>query len=160
MFNTIREEIRGIKERDPAARSSIEVILCYPGFHAITMHRIASWLWRRGWRVLGRLISHAGRFLTGIEIHPSLVRVQRLSYAEADAALDTGLLAGLNHLTQELQGERWAQGAMMIEWPEARIRAARGVVTVTPVEPTQSRELVSEAMLAAGAAMRSKLSST
>ena len=90
---------------------------------------------------------------TGIEIHPSLVRVQRLSYAEADAALDTELLAGLNHMAQELQGERWAQGAMMIEWPEARIRAARGVVTVTPVEPTQSRELVSEAMLAAGAAI-------
>ncbi len=77
MFNTIREEIRGIKERDPAARSSIEVILCYPGFHAITMHRIASWLWRRGWRVLGRLISHAGRFLTGIEIHPAAKIGQR-----------------------------------------------------------------------------------
>ena len=77
MFNTIREEIRGIKERDPAARSSIEVILCYPGFHAITMHRIASWLWRRGWRVPGRLISHVGRFLTGIEIHPAAKIGQR-----------------------------------------------------------------------------------
>ncbi len=71
MFNTIREEIRGIKARDPAARSSIEVIFCYPGFHAITTHRLSSWLWRRGWRVLGRMVSHAGRFLTGIEIHPA-----------------------------------------------------------------------------------------
>ena len=71
MFNTIREEIKGIKERDPAARSSLEVILCYPGFHAITTHRLASWFWRRGWRVVGRLISHTGRFLTGIEIHPA-----------------------------------------------------------------------------------------
>ena len=77
MFNTIREDIRGIKERDPAARSSIEVILCYPGFHAITTHRIASWLWRCGWRVLGRFISHAGRFLTGIEIHPAAKIGQR-----------------------------------------------------------------------------------
>jgi len=77
MFNTIREDIRGIKERDPAARSSIEVILCYPGFHAITTHRIASWLWRRGWCVLSRFISHAGRFLTGIEIHPAAKIGQR-----------------------------------------------------------------------------------
>ena len=77
MFNTIREEIRGIKERDPAARSSIEVILCYPGFHAITTHRLASWLWRRGWRVLGRFTSHLGRFLTGIEIHPGAKIGQR-----------------------------------------------------------------------------------
>ncbi len=70
MFNTIREEIQGIKARDPAARSSFEVILCYPGFHAITTHRLSSWLWRHGWRVLGRAISQLGRFLTGIEIHP------------------------------------------------------------------------------------------
>ena len=77
MFNTIREEIRGIKERDPAARSSIEVILCYPGFHAITTHRLASWLWRRGWCVLGRFTSHLGRFLTGIEIHPGAKIGQR-----------------------------------------------------------------------------------
>lgn len=70
MFNTIREEIRGIKARDPAARSTLEIVLCYPGFHAITTHRLASWLWRRGWHVLGRFISHTGRFLTGIEIHP------------------------------------------------------------------------------------------
>lgn len=77
MFNTIREEIRGIKERDPAARSSLEVILCYPGFHAITTHRLASWLWRHDWRVLGRFISHTGRFLTGIEIHPGAKIGQR-----------------------------------------------------------------------------------
>ena len=71
MFNTIREEIRGIKTRDPAARSTVEIILCYPGFHAITAHRLASWLWNRRWRLLGRLVSHMGRFLTGIEIHPA-----------------------------------------------------------------------------------------
>lgn len=70
MFNTIREEIQGIKTRDPAARSSTEIILCYPGFHAIMAHRLSGWFWRRGWRVLGRVISQFGRFLTGIEIHP------------------------------------------------------------------------------------------
>jgi len=77
MFNTIREEIRAIKVRDPAARSSFEVILCYPGFHAITTHRLANWLWRHDWQVLGRLVSHAGRFLTGIEIHPAAKIGQR-----------------------------------------------------------------------------------
>jgi serine O-acetyltransferase len=71
MFNTIREEIQGIKSRDPAARSSFEVILCYPGFHAVVAHRLASWMWRHGWRVLGRAVSQLGRFLTGIEIHPA-----------------------------------------------------------------------------------------
>ncbi len=77
MFNTIREEIQAIKVRDPAARSSLEVILCYPGFHAITTHRLAHWLWRHDWRVIGRFVSHAGRFLTGIEIHPAAKIGQR-----------------------------------------------------------------------------------
>jgi serine O-acetyltransferase len=58
-------------ERDPAARSSLEVVLCYPGFHAIVSHRIAHGLWRRGWRVLARWISQVSRFMTGIEIHPA-----------------------------------------------------------------------------------------
>ncbi len=70
MFNTIREEIQGIMARDPAARSTLEVILCYPGFHAVIAHRLSSWLWRHGWRVFGRAVSQLGRFLTGIEIHP------------------------------------------------------------------------------------------
>ena len=77
MFNTIREEIQAIKVCDPAARSSLEVILCYPGFHAITTPRLANWLWRHDWRVIGRFVSHAGRFLTGIEIHPAAKIGQR-----------------------------------------------------------------------------------
>jgi serine O-acetyltransferase len=70
MFNTIREEIQGIKTRDPAARSSMEVMLCYPGFHVMVIHRLSGWFWRHGWRVFGRVISQFGRFVTGIEIHP------------------------------------------------------------------------------------------
>lgn len=57
-------------DRDPAARSRLEVILCYPGFHVLILHRMANTLWRKGWVVPGRLISHIGRFLTAIEIHP------------------------------------------------------------------------------------------
>ncbi|MHB1668216.1 MAG: serine O-acetyltransferase [Thiomonas sp.] len=70
MFQHLREDIQVILERDPAARSRWEVLTCYPGLHALMLHRLAHGLWRRGWHWLGRWISHWGRFLTGIEIHP------------------------------------------------------------------------------------------
>ncbi len=64
--------------RDPAARSRIDVILSYPSFHAVMIYRLAHWLWLRNWRHLGRWLSHLGRFLTGIEIHPGAKIGQRL----------------------------------------------------------------------------------
>ncbi|MFX4262525.1 serine O-acetyltransferase [Pelotomaculum propionicicum] len=70
MFSGLRKNIRVVMERDPAAKSVLEVILCYPGFHAIIMHRLAHRFYRRRWFVTARLISHISRFLTGIEIHP------------------------------------------------------------------------------------------
>lgn len=70
MFNRIKEDIKTVFERDPAARSVLEVLLCYPGLHAIWLHRIAHWLWNRNFKLLARLISHFSRWLTGIEIHP------------------------------------------------------------------------------------------
>ena len=70
MFSRLREDIACILERDPAARSRLEVLLCYPGLHALIWHRRAHWFWRRGMPVAGRFLSHVGRFLTGIEIHP------------------------------------------------------------------------------------------
>ena len=73
MFKRIREEIGVVFERDPAVRSRIEVVMCYPGFHALQLHRLAHAAWRRGWRLSGRFISHVGRFVTGIEIHPAAV---------------------------------------------------------------------------------------
>ncbi len=77
MFKKIRAEIDVVFERDPAVRSRLEVALCYPGFHALRMHRLAHAAWRRGWRLLARLISHLGRFLTGIEIHPGAMIGER-----------------------------------------------------------------------------------
>jgi len=71
MLGQMRGDIRAVLERDPAARSALEVILCYPGVHAIWLHRPAHWLWRRRWFVAARFLSHVGRFLTGIEIHPA-----------------------------------------------------------------------------------------
>lgn len=70
MFSRINEDISSIMERDPAARSRWEVLTCYPGLHAIVMHRWASACWRHGFKWLGRFISHIARGLTGIEIHP------------------------------------------------------------------------------------------
>jgi serine O-acetyltransferase len=70
MFNRLREDIASIIERDPAARNAWEVLTCYPGLHAIIMHRWAHWCWGRGLKWPGRFISHIARGLTGIEIHP------------------------------------------------------------------------------------------
>jgi len=70
MFARLREDIACVFERDPAARSSWEVLTCYPGFHALTLHRLSHWLWGHRLRWLARLLSHLTRMLTGIEIHP------------------------------------------------------------------------------------------
>lgn len=70
MFSTLKEEIRVVFERDPAARSVWEVIFCYPGFHAVINHRIAHWFYRHRLFFAARMISHISRFITGIEIHP------------------------------------------------------------------------------------------
>ena len=73
MFKTMRDEIQGIKERDPAARSSLEIVLCYPGLHAVMFHRAAHWAWRRNLKLIARFTSEFGRFITGIEIHPAVL---------------------------------------------------------------------------------------
>ena len=70
-FMFLREIIRTYRERDPAARSSLEVLLCYPGLHAVMWHRVSHWLWQHELRLLGRFSSHIARWLTGIEIHPA-----------------------------------------------------------------------------------------
>ena len=70
MFSRLREDIRSVFERDPAARTFWEVLTCYPGLHAVQMHRLSHWLWSHGLRWGGRFVSHTARFLTGIEIHP------------------------------------------------------------------------------------------
>jgi serine O-acetyltransferase len=70
MFKKLRGDIGCILERDPAARSAWEVLTCYPGLHAIYIHRLAHWFWLHRLRWLGRFTSHIGRWLTGIEIHP------------------------------------------------------------------------------------------
>ena len=70
MFRTIRGDIRSVFARDPAARSTLEILLCYPGLHALWGYRISRWLWGHGLKLPGRWVSHLFRALTGIEIHP------------------------------------------------------------------------------------------
>jgi serine O-acetyltransferase len=70
MFSRLRSDIQCILDRDPAARSRWEVLTCYPGLHAVVLHRRAHWCWNHGFKWLGRFVSHVTRFLTGIEIHP------------------------------------------------------------------------------------------
>lgn len=78
MFKSLRAEIDATMQRDPAARSRLEVVLCYPGFQAIMLYRIANACWRHGWYLLGRWISAIARLLTGIEIHPGATIGERL----------------------------------------------------------------------------------
>jgi serine O-acetyltransferase len=70
MFEALREDIEAVLERDPAARSRVEILLTYPGIHAVLIHRLAHGLWKGRFYTLSRFISHMGRMLTGIEIHP------------------------------------------------------------------------------------------
>jgi len=78
MFARLREDIDCVFARDPAARTAWEVLTCYPGFHAITLHRFSHWLWQHRLRWLARLSAHLGRWLTGIEIHPGATLGRRV----------------------------------------------------------------------------------
>jgi serine O-acetyltransferase len=83
MFSRIRSDIQCILDRDPAARSTWEVITCYPGLHAVILHRPAHWFWTHGFKWLGRFTSHIARFLTGIEIHPGAIIGERVFFDHA-----------------------------------------------------------------------------
>lgn len=78
MFQTLKDDINAVVERDPAARSAFEVLLCYPGLHAVLFHRVTHQLWRRGWTTTARWLSQVARWLTGIEIHPGAKVGKRL----------------------------------------------------------------------------------
>src|SRR5256886_15592367 len=89
LFQNLRDEIDATLARDPAARSRLEVVLCYPGFQALLYFRAAHWLWERRFYLLGRFVSHVGRVLTGIEIHPG-ARIGRRLFIDHGMALVIG----------------------------------------------------------------------
>lgn len=92
MFQRLREDIACILERDPAARSFWEVLTCYPGLHALVVHRWAQHVWRAGWPGMARWISNLGRFLTGIEIHPG-ARIGRRVFIDHGMGVVIGEMA-------------------------------------------------------------------
>ena len=73
MFETIKSDVRAVLQRDPAARSKLEVLVCYPGLHAVWGHRLSHWLWKHNLKLVARWVSQLVRSLTGIEIHPGAV---------------------------------------------------------------------------------------
>jgi serine O-acetyltransferase len=77
-LDRIREDIDSVRQRDPAARSALQVLLCTPGLHAVWSHRINHWLWQHGWRLTARVLSQNTRFWTGVEIHPGALLGRRL----------------------------------------------------------------------------------
>lgn len=89
MFKGLREDIQTVFDKDPAARSVLEVITCYPGLHALWMHRVAHFFWRHRLRLLARMISHISRFITSIEIHPA-ARIGRRFFIDHGAGVVIG----------------------------------------------------------------------
>jgi serine O-acetyltransferase len=89
LFARIRDDMNSVLERDPAARSRLEVFLCYPGLWAVWIHRVSHQLWRRRWRLSARLLSQIGRFFTGVDIHPGALIGRRLFIDHA-----TGVVIG------------------------------------------------------------------
>jgi serine O-acetyltransferase len=99
----LREDVQTIFERDPAARSVWEIALAYPGFHALLIYRCANWLWRHGLRTPARFVSHVGRFLTGIEIHPG-AKVGRRFFIDHGMAVVIGETAEIGDDVTIYQG--------------------------------------------------------
>jgi serine O-acetyltransferase len=103
MFEAIRRDVRTVMERDPAARSTLEVLLCYPGVHALAFHRLGHGLWRRGWLSTARFVAHVSRFLTGIEIHPA-ARLGRALFIDHGMGIVIGETAEIGDNVSLLQG--------------------------------------------------------
>lgn len=114
MFERMREDIQSVFHRDPAARNTLEVLICYPGLHAIWLHRVAHWLWGADWKLLARLVSHVSRWLTGIEIHPG-ARIGRRFFIDHGMGIVIGETAEIgNDVTLyhgvTLGGTSWNKG--------------------------------------------------
>jgi serine O-acetyltransferase len=103
MFDALRDDIHTVMERDPAARSTLEVLLCYPGVHALALHRLGNRFWRAGWLSTARFVSHVSRFITGIEIHPA-ARLGRGLFIDHGMGIVIGETAEVGNNVSLLQG--------------------------------------------------------
>ncbi|BCD84530.1 serine acetyltransferase [Pseudomonas solani] len=103
MFERMREDIQSVFHRDPAARNAFEVLTCYPGLHAIWLHRLANALWLAGWKWLARLVSNFSRWMTGIEIHPG-ARIGRRFFIDHGMGIVIGETAEIGNDVTLYQG--------------------------------------------------------
>jgi serine O-acetyltransferase len=122
----ILDDIQTIRKKDPAARSVLEILLCYPGLHAMWLHRIAHFLWRLNLKLIARFISHIARFLTGIEIHPGAQIASRVfidhgmgvvigetAIIEEEVLIYQGVVLGGTHLEKRKRHPTIRKGAVI-----------------------------------------------
>jgi len=126
MFKTLREDITSVFERDPAARSAWEVLTCYPGLHAVYIHKLARWFWLHELRWLGRLASHFGRWATGIEIHPG-AKIGRRVFIDHGMGVVVGETAEIGDECTIYQGVTLG-GTSLFRGEKRHPTLARGVV--------------------------------
>lgn len=103
LFRTIKEDIQTVTAKDPAARNWVEIIFCYPGVHALWLHRLSHFVWNHNLKFLGRLLSHFNRFLTGIEIHPG-ARIGRRFFIDHGSGVVIGETAEIGDNVLLYQG--------------------------------------------------------
>ncbi|HZP45027.1 MAG TPA: serine O-acetyltransferase [Candidatus Binataceae bacterium] len=103
ILQSMREDIQAVFQHDPAARTTLEVVLAYPGLHAIWFHRVAHWLWVHDLKLLGRLVSELSRFVTGIEIHPG-ARIGRRLFIDHGMGVVIGETAEIGNDVLMYQG--------------------------------------------------------
>ena len=120
MFERLREDIQSVFHRDPAARNAFEVLTCYPGMHAIWIHRLSAMLWRADLKWLARLVSNFGRWLTGIEIHPG-AKVGRRFFIDHGMGIVIGETAEIGddvtiYQGVTLGGTSWNKGKRHPTW--------------------------------------------
>jgi serine O-acetyltransferase len=126
MFSRLREDIACIRERDPAARSTWEVLTCYPGLHALVLHRRAHWCWSRGLLWLGRFISNLSRFFTGVEIHPG-ARIGRRVFIDHGMGVVIGETAEVGDDCTIYQGVTLG-GTALVKGAKRHPTLGRGVI--------------------------------
>jgi serine O-acetyltransferase len=126
VLKNLRDEIDATMARDPAARSRLEVVFCYPGFQALMMHRLARWFWVRGWLLSGRFLSHVGRMLTGIEIHPG-ARIGRRLFIDHGMGVVIGEMAEIHDECTIYQGVTLG-GTSLVKGAKRHPTLERGVI--------------------------------
>jgi serine O-acetyltransferase len=126
MFDRLREDIRCVLERDPAARSAFEVLTCYPGLHALWMHRLAHACWHGGLRWLARFVSHVARWLTGVEIHPG-AKIGRRVFIDHGMGIVIGETAEIGDDSTIYQGVTLG-GTSLVKGAKRHPTLGRGVI--------------------------------